>query len=161
MTKGINKILSVLIFAFILMVVASCSKNVIFTDSVAMPEEIWNLDNIARFSFNVTDTLTSADVSFPIRTGADYPFRNIYLFVTATSPDRKTISDTLQYELADEKGKWYGKGPGDVHELDLPYKTNVFFPRKGTYVFEIRHGMRKGELEGVYDFGIRIVKTGT
>ena len=53
------------------------------------------------------------------------PFRNIYLFVTTTSPDGKSITDTLQYNLADEKGKWYGKGFGDIHELKLPYKSNV------------------------------------
>ena len=58
------------------------------------------------------------------------PFRNIYLFVTTTSPDGKTITDTLQYNLADEKGKWYGKGFGDIHELNLPYKSNVYFPVK-------------------------------
>jgi gliding motility-associated lipoprotein GldH len=160
MIKGINKILTVLFAALCMLMSSSCNKKVIFTDSVVMPEKIWSLQNIPQFSFQVSDTITSADVSFSIRTGADYPYRNIYLFVTASSPDGKTISDTLQYELADEKGNWFGKGPGDIHELNLPYRTNIYFPMKGTYVFHIQHGMRKGELEGVYDFGIRIVKTG-
>jgi len=98
------------------------------------------------------------DVDFTIRTGSDYPFRNIYLFVTAISPDGKSITDTLHYDLADEKGNWYGKGFGDIHELSLPYRTNVFFPLKGTYTFKIRHGMRISDLKGVYDLGLRIEK---
>jgi gliding motility-associated lipoprotein GldH len=160
MIKGIVKILTVLLAALCLLASESCNKNVIFTDSVAMPERIWILQNISQFSFQVSDTVAGANVSFSIRTGANYPYRNIFLFVNTTSPDGKTISDTLQYELADEKGNWYGKGPGDIHELNLPYKTNIYFPLRGTYIFKIQHGMRRGELEGVYDFGIRIVKTG-
>lgn len=160
MIKGTNKFLTVFLLAIFSLLIVSCNKNVIYTDSVTLPGKIWNLSNIAEFNFTVSDTATNADVLFSIRTGADYPYRNIYLFVSASSPEGKIITDTLQFVLADEKGNWYGKGPGDVHELNLPYKTNIYFPLKGTYVFKIQHGMRIGDLRGVYDFGIRIVKTG-
>ena len=113
-----------------------------------------------EFTFPVTDTINLTNVVFTIRTGSDYPFRNIYLFVTAVSPDGKINTDTLQYDLADEKGNWYGKGLGDIHELSLPYRTNVYFPLKGIYKFKIRHGMRIGDLKGVYDLGLRIEKPG-
>jgi len=78
--------------------------------------------------------------------------------VTTTSPDGKKLTDTLQYNLADDKGKRYGKGFGDIRELNLPYKSNIFFPVKGTYQFKIQHGMRVEDLKGVYDLGIRIEK---
>jgi gliding motility-associated lipoprotein GldH len=160
MIKGTNRFLTVFLLVLFSLLIVSCNKKVIYTDSVTLPGKMWNLSNIAEFSFPVSDTVTSADVLFSIRTGADYPYRNIYLFVSAYSPDGKTITDTLQYELADEKGNWYGKGAGDVHELNLPYKTNIYFPLKGTYIFKIQHGMRIGDLQGVYDIGIRIVKPG-
>ena len=83
----------------------------------------------------VSDTINSTNIFFTIRTGSEYPFRNIFLFVTTTSPDGKIVTDTLEYDLADEKGNWYGKGFGDIHELKLPYRSNVFFPMKGTYQF--------------------------
>ena len=123
-----------------------------------MPEKTWRLMNIPTFKILITDTINSNNVFFTIRTGSSYPFRNIYLFVTTTSPDGKSISDTLQYSLANEKGKRYGRGFGDIHELNLPYKSNVFFPLKGTYQFNIQHGMRIEDLKGVYDFGLRIEK---
>ena len=78
--------------------------------------------------------------------------------MTTTSPDGKNLTDTLHYDLADEKGKWYGRGFGDVHELNLPYKSNVFFPRKGTYEFKVQHGMRIENLKGIFDIGLRIEK---
>ena len=123
-----------------------------------MPQETWKLIDIPSFKVLITDTLTSNYVSFTIRNGSSYPFRNIFLFVSTTSPDGKKITDTLQYNLADEKGKWYGRGFGDIHELNLPYKSNVFFPLKGTYEFKIQHGMRIENLKGVYDIGLRIEK---
>jgi gliding motility-associated lipoprotein GldH len=147
------------IFLVLLFFLSSCNGDIIFTDSVAMPDKMWELSNVPDFSVTVTDTIQLTDVYFTIRTGSDYPFRNIFLFVTASSPDRNSITDTLEYDLADEKGNWYGKGFGDIHELDLPYRTNVFFPLKGTYRFKIQHGMRIGNLNGVYDLGLRIEKS--
>jgi gliding motility-associated lipoprotein GldH len=123
-----------------------------------MNGEIWKLTDIPDFKVPVTDTINSNNVIFTIRSGSAYPFRNIYLFVSTTSPDGKKITDTLQYNLADEKGRWYGKGFGDIHELNLPYKSNVYFPGKGTYEFKIQHGMRIENLKGIYDFGLRIEK---
>jgi gliding motility-associated lipoprotein GldH len=123
-----------------------------------MPSEEWNLENIPVFKPEITDTISSNNISFTLRTAASYPFRNIFLFVSTTSPAGKTITDTLQYMLADEKGKWYGKGFGDVHELYLPFKSSVYFPAKGIYSFKIRHGMRIETLKGVYDIGLRIEK---
>ena len=123
-----------------------------------MSQETWRLMDIPVFKVLISDTLKSNNVFFTIRNGSSFPFRNIYFFVTTTSPDGKKITDTLQYNLADEKGNWYGKGFGDIHELNLPYKSNVFFPLKGTYEFKIQHGMRVENLKGVYDFGLRIEK---
>jgi gliding motility-associated lipoprotein GldH len=157
MIKGLNKLSAVPVLIFFLLL-SSCNSNVVFTKSKAITGETWNLMDAAVFKVPINDTLTSNNVNFSIRTGASYPFRNIYLFVSATSPAGKTITDTLQYDLADEKGSWYGKGFGDLHELILPYKSNVFFPAKGIYEFKIQHGMRVENLKGVYDISLKIDK---
>jgi gliding motility-associated lipoprotein GldH len=154
---------SIFFISFLAILALNCSrsKNVIFTDSAAMPNATWSLSDNPDFRIIVNDSTARTNVFFNIRTGSKYPFRNIWLFVTATSPDGKTsITDTLQYNLADEKGSWYGKGLGEIHELKLPYRQNVFFPLKGTYHFKIQHGMRIENLKGVYDIGMRVEKTG-
>jgi gliding motility-associated lipoprotein GldH len=147
-----------LIAAMILLTLSSCNSNIIYSDEAVMPEMTWNLFNTADFSFPVTDTNNNTNVFFTIRTGSQYPFRNIFLFVTTSAPDGKVVTDTLEYEVADEKGNWFGKGFGEIHELKLPYRQNVFFPVKGTYRFKIQHGMRTVDLKGVYDVGLRIEK---
>jgi len=140
------------------MLLTSCKSDVVFNDSREMKGKKWELFDVPLFRIPITDTITSNNLSFYIRTGSSYPFRNIYLFVTTTSPAGKSLTDTLQYNLSDETGKRYGKGFGDIRELILPYKMNVYFPLKGTYQIRIQHGMRSQELNGVYDVGIRIEK---
>jgi gliding motility-associated lipoprotein GldH len=157
MIKGTNRFSVVIVLIFTILLL-SCNGNIIYTSSHPMSGETWNLSDIADFKVPIADTINSNNVVFNIRNGSSYPFRNIFLFVTTIAPDGKIITDTLQYNLADEKGKWFGKGFGDVHELKLPYKTNVFFPEKGIYVFKVQHGMRVEALKGVYDFGLRIEK---
>ena len=157
MIKGINRFSFTYILIFFLLLL-SCNSKVVYTNSQTMPQETWRLMDVPAFKVLITDTLISNNVIFTIRNGSSYPFRNIFLFVSTTSPDGKKITDTLQYNLADEKGNWYGRGFGDIHELNLPYKSNVFFPLKGTYEFKIQHGMRIENLKGVYDIGLRIEK---
>lgn len=157
MTGRINNGLKKIIFPLLVLMI-SCNSSVLYTDTAVMPGKTWSLSNVPAFTVPVKDTVSTSDISFNIRTGSDYPFRNIWLFVTAVSPDGKILTDTLEYELADEKGSWFGKGFGDIHELTLPYKQNVFFPLKGSYQFKIQHGMRSGDLTGVYDFALRVEK---
>jgi gliding motility-associated lipoprotein GldH len=158
MRKRIEINLFVLILSSFLMV-SSCKSNVEFTGFAEVPGKTWKLTYIPEFNFQISDTLSSNNIWFMIRTGSSYPYRNIYLFVTALTPDGKTISDTLQYYLADEKGNWYGSGGvGDIHSLNLPYKSNIYFPLKGTYKLRVQHGMRIEDLPGVYDLGLRVEK---
>jgi gliding motility-associated lipoprotein GldH len=154
--KASNYFLILAAAAFLL----SCGRNVVFTDSAAMKAKTWELADIPVFKIPVKDTISGNNISFTIRTGSAYPYRNLYLFVTTTSPRGKSITDTLQYNIADEKGNWLGKGFGDIHELVLPYKSNVFFPVKGNYMIAVQHGMRIESLKGVYDLGIRVEKAG-
>lgn len=157
MTKRKNKCswLLALVFSGIAL---SCNSDLVFSDTYTVPKRIWGLNDVPAFDVPVTDTVSANNIMIMIRTGSAYPFRNIYLFVTAVNPRGEAITDTMQYYLADEKGRWKGKGFGDIHALNLPYKSNIYFPSTGTYTFKIRHGMRSEDLKGVYDVGLRIEK---
>jgi gliding motility-associated lipoprotein GldH len=157
MITGITKLV-IPLFISSLLLLSSCDNQIIYTDSVSIPGNQWTLELNPQFSADINDTINNCDIQFIIRNSSSYPFRNIYLFVTTTSPKGVSITDTLEYMLADEKGNWYGKGIGDIHELTVQYKSNIYFPNKGTYLFRVQHGMRVEDLNGIYDFGIRILK---
>jgi gliding motility-associated lipoprotein GldH len=78
--------------------------------------------------------------------------------VKTTFPNGKFSTDTLECILADEKGKWLGKGLGDIYDNQIPFKRNVRFPQAGTYVFEIQQGMRSDNIPLIMDVGLRIEK---
>ena len=154
----INGLLRVITLAMTLLI-ASCGSNVTYTESHLMKDRVWRLMDVKSFNVQITDTAAINNIFFTIRTGSDYPYRNIFLFVSTFAPDGNILTDTLEYFLADDKGVWYGKGFGDVRELKLPYKEYVFFPQKGEYKFRVQHGMRIKDLKGVYDIGMRVEKT--
>ncbi len=147
------------IILLLLILLLSCNSDVIFTDNVAMQDNIWELSDVPDFRFLIEDTTQLSDVYFTLRSGSDYPYRNLFLFVTISSPGGNILTDTLEYYLTDEKGNRYGKGFGDIHEFNLPYRTNIYFPEQGTYYIKIQHGMRIGDLPGIYDIGLRIEKS--
>ena len=60
--------------------------------------------------------------------------------------------------LADNQGKWMGKGIGDLYDYQFRFKELVLFPVKGEYSFEIEQAMRDEVLPYVTDIGIRIEK---
>ena len=68
----------------------------------------------------------------------------------------KALIDTVEFTIADNKGKWIGSGIGDIHDVRLVYRRNVRFGQTGNYVFYIQHGMRETEIKEITDVGIRI-----
>jgi gliding motility-associated lipoprotein GldH len=66
------------------------------------------------------------------------------------------LRDSIEFYLADQRGKWLGSGVGAIVEMPVLYKQNVRFEQKGTYRYEIGHGMREDVLIGINDIGIRI-----
>jgi len=141
-----------------LFIVSGCKQKTLFNDTKKMSDEKWSMYDPATFNCTVKDTLEAYDVTFSLRTSTDYQYRNIYLFVLTTFPSGTSQTDTVQYAVTNAKGEWIGKGAGDIRELTMHYKSNVFFPEKGPYQFRIIHGMRDADLKGVYDFGMKIRK---
>jgi gliding motility-associated lipoprotein GldH len=142
----------------LLSILAGCGRNTLYTETKLMTDEKWGMYDPATFHCTVNDTISSYDVSFSVRTSSAYPYRNLYLFVVTSFPSGTSLTDTIQYAIANEKGEWLGRGAGNIRELTLHYKTNVFFPEKGKYDFRVIHGMREPVLNGVYDFGMTIRK---
>ncbi|MBS0012002.1 MAG: gliding motility lipoprotein GldH [Bacteroidales bacterium] len=134
----------------------SCNSGNIFSASETIDGHTWSASEVITFRAPVNNTMKACDINLVIRTDKSYPYRNLFLFITTTAPAGLNIKDTVEYFLADEKGNWYGSGLGDINDLSVPFKTNIFFPDTGIYTFRIQHGMRDQRLDGVADIGIHI-----
>lgn len=146
------------VVAALLLAVAavSCDRNVYYSENYSLEDGEWSMYDPARYTCPAEDTVSIYNIEFSLRTSTEYPYRNIYLFVLTTFPSGTTITDTLHAMVTDEKGRWLGKGTGDIRELTIPFKNDVYFPETGDYHFRVVHGMRDTVLKGVYDMGMRI-----
>ncbi len=134
----------------------SCKSKADLAQNQSIAEAKWSEEQILRFEYYCEDTLNYKDIFFILRHSGHYPYANLFLFVTIKAPNGTTTQDTLEYLLADIKGKWYGKGIGDIRSLQLAYKRNIRFGQQGRYIFYIKHGMREKILNGITDLGMLI-----
>jgi gliding motility-associated lipoprotein GldH len=78
------------------------------------------------------------------------------LFLNIEFPDGTTLRDTIECILAQRNGQWSGKGFGKIRSNSFLFRTNVWFPQPGNYVFRMEQAMRTELLEGIADIGLRI-----
>lgn len=133
----------------------SCDSKRVFEENKEIPDGIWAKNYKAGFSVDIKDTINPHNIFVNIRNAGEYPYRNIYLFITTNSKGI-VAKDTFECILADEKGKWMGSGLGDIWDNQIAYKKNVRFPHAGKYNFEIEQAMRTDNLPFVIDVGLRI-----
>ncbi len=153
--NNLNKCLFMVITA-VLFFLTACSHNEKYSSFYSFPQSVWYKDTIARFEVHISDTLSYHDVFIDIRNTNDYPYKNLWLFVSFETPSGQFRKDTLECLMADDFGKWYGKGIS-LYELSVPYEQKIRFPHSGVYTYSIQQGMRNDLLEGINDVGIRLM----
>lgn len=152
------KITRIVIFALLALIFASCNNNTIYNEYKELPTEGWNKDSVAMFDVAVQDTTSKYQVIVNVRNRGDYPWQNLWLFVSYTQPNSEVINDTIECYLADNKGEWLGSGFGSLHEMPVLFRKNMNFKQSGNYQFSIQQGMRDSMLVGINDIGLEIIK---
>jgi len=153
MTTLLNKYLVLLSVAFVLF---SCDRFRIYEKNNEIIGNAWKSSDIMTYNVDITDTGKPYNLYINIRNSGMYSYSNLYLFIKTRFPDSTYFLDTVECVLADETGKWLGKGTGNVIFNRIPYKMNFRFPQKGNYAFYIEQGMRVTELSDIMDVGLRI-----
>ena len=158
MTGKANNIIIVWIFLLFSFLAAGCSSDIVFQDSKELSSYGWNKDSVVVFNYTSTDTLGMYDIIIDIRNDGSYRYQNFWLFVNSVSPDLVEFRDTLEIVLADNHGRWIGKGGGSLYQLPVLFMQQVKFPNLGDYRFELIQGMREDTLAGIHDIGLRIIQ---
>lgn len=148
-----------LLFLFIMLAGTACDPGRIFDQSHAIDEASWDRDSIMHYDVLIEDSLQITNFYITIRNNTDYPYSNIYLFVTTQFPNGHSATDTIECILADRGGRWLGDGSGRIKDNLIMLQKALRFPLSGTYHFYIEQGMRDKKLIGIEDIGLRIEKT--
>ncbi|ARV07226.1 gliding motility lipoprotein GldH [Polaribacter sp. SA4-10] len=153
------------IFLLMLIFLSSCDDKSDFNQYKSIENASWEANKKVLFEFVVKDTVSPKNLFINIRNNNEYSYSNLYLITALSFPNGTIIVDTLQYEMADSKGRFLGEGFTEIKENKLFYKEKKIFPVSGTYRLNIRQAMRKnGEinpipfLEGIIDVGFSIEK---
>jgi gliding motility-associated lipoprotein GldH len=144
--------------AAVIMLSVSCDRQRVYEQFVAVDSRSWNSSDIIRFNVNIKDTASAHNIYIAVRNTGQYEYSNLYLFVSVHSPDGSQSRDTSEITLADDHGKWLGKGSASVHTLYYPFRRNIRFPHPGIYLFEIEQAMWIKDLRHISDIGLRIEK---
>ena len=138
---------------------SSCSSDkVVFQNYKAFNKNQWYADSVVKFSFLNTDTINQHEIELKIRHTVDYEYRNLFLFY-----QNEIKIDTIEVLLADKRGKWYGKGVGDIREVSVIIDRLKFNNKKEIkYVLEqaMRYGKKEkiSRLQNLNSIGLRIIK---
>ena len=153
------KVITASVFAAILLLLSSCGSNDLYRGTVELPETGWYKDEAAKFEVNVNDTITGYDFYLYIRNTTGYRYSNLFLFLNTVFPNGNKTEDTIELVLADNTGRWLGKGGGSTRENEIILKKNLRFPLKGNYGFYVRQAMRTDTLKGIVNVGLRLSRS--
>ena len=150
--KGITGIITTVA---VTVLVAACSSRTAYSEYHNVPLDGWDKDSALVFEVAVQDTLAAYNLVLSVRHGQEYPFQNIWFFVENGLTGQ---TDTLEYYLADQRGRWLGNGFGDKHEMPCLIGQNVRFSHARPYLFKVRQGMREDRLSGITEVGLTVEK---
>jgi gliding motility-associated lipoprotein GldH len=145
----------IVLIASIIALVA-CNQNEVFFNYQSVNLDGWNKDSVCVFDVQIDDASKAYNIYVNTRNRGEYPYQNMWLFINRMSADSVQVSDTIDFYLADDFGRWLGDGIGSVYNMPVLYQQNIRFPKAGMYRYEIQHGMRDSILTGVNDIGLKV-----
>jgi gliding motility-associated lipoprotein GldH len=151
------------LYFLVLLVMVSCDKKRVFDEYKSVGKG-WHKDSIVSFELPPLETKKQYNLFLNIRDNNDYPFNNLFLIVNLEQPNKKTVVDTLEYQMANPDGSLLGDGFTDVKDNKLIYKERITFG-PGKHKILIKQAVRQtGKVDGVQilngitDVGFRIEK---
>jgi gliding motility-associated lipoprotein GldH len=133
----------------------SCDNGTVYHQYQGIDRFLWEKDKEYYFTCSISDTTASYNITFEVRNNNLYPYQNLWIFYAEKSPAGVIRRDTMECMLADEFGKWSGKGIS-LFQSSFPIRTNYRFPISGQYTFGFWQGMRNDTLRGIQEIGFRV-----
>ena len=140
------------------LIFSSCNFSSIYNENVIIEDAKWYKDEAIRFEVMITDSLSHYNFYLNLRNTTDYRYSNLYVFLMTRFPNGNITRDTIECVLANTKGRWLGKGWGNLKDNNILLKKHLQFPLTGKYVFFVQQAMRVDTLEGIHDVGLQISK---
>ena len=141
------KLANKLLFPLVLLLITSCTGHNRFHSYLPVNKDGWKRTDTLCFHAVPIDTNRNCmEISLGIRHTHKYPYRDIWLSIG---------KDTLHIDLADEQGRWKGKGIGDMRLVQQEASISLT-DMDGCGTIRIHHIMQHDPLPGISDIGIEV-----
>ena len=159
MKRSLSFFCTVSLVALFLLVAGCSDKKAVIDQNIAIADHNWTYANRLLFSVNVDDEKAAYNAYMNLRVTSDYRYSNMFVLISETGPDKKTVVKRYELKLASKDGEWLGEGTGNLYSYQLIFLNNYKFKEKGIYQFHIEQNMRDNPLREVSDVGLRVEKT--
>lgn len=154
-----------IIFLFAILL-SACTPSPFYQQTSSIAENAWSNRFIPTYNFEITDTNASYKMFFILRHTDAYPFSNIWLIASLKQPGDSAFQKLrIEIPLAEQSGKWLGRGMGEIWEQRLPVNSIMneggisnFLRKKGKYQLKLEQNMRLNPLPDVLQVGLRVEK---
>ena len=147
----------VAVAAVLVMCGCQADKNKIIDEFHEVNIEKWGWHQGQTFSFTITEPDYLYNVFCGARITGDYAYSNIFLVYTIDGP-KTSQKHMFQIQLADNTGKWLGKGMNNLIAYEQQFIQNLKL-QPGKYTLTFFQNMRDDELKYVSDIGLKVLRT--
>lgn len=141
---------------------SGCLPSPYYQKDIAIPKNEWQYSFTPSFKFEITDTNSYYKLHFIIRHTDAYPYSNIWLWVYTKKPGAAGFEKTrLEIPLAEQSGKWLGRGMGAIWEQRMPIShegDKIILREMGKWEIRFEQNMRINPLPEILQVGLRIEK---
>ncbi len=137
---------SALLF-FILL--SACQPPPFYQVNKAFTDQVWTYNDPLESSFEISDTTQLYYIDLDVVHHRDFSFQNIYIKITTSFPDGKTVDDTLPLELKAKDSTWNGDCSGDWCDAHFKLIDRTAFRAIGMHKITIEQYGRQDSLRGV------------
>jgi len=130
---------NIFLYSIILILFFSCeSENTYY---YSFPDSDWNSQQIVKFDITTKDSTQVRISNISIRHNTSYKYQNIIFFLHHSYKENIISTDTIELLLAEDNGKWTGKGKSNIKE----FSTTILSPKiyqNGLHSFSLELAMR-------------------
>lgn len=139
------------------LLLAACTDSSILVNKMTdLPNAKWQYEEIPDFSFTVNKTNIYHQIDLKLKVYKDYPFENLYLLAHIRDPEGKSITQRLNFTLADITGKPTGVVNGNSITYELPLISSFKASKPGVYFIALEQNMRDSIINGVQSIGLKV-----
>lgn len=132
----------------VLIVLTGCKEKHFFTKSVDINDQ-WSYDNPAVFNFNIKDNTKYYDMLLDVNHKDSFGYKNIYVKITTTFPDKTSAENIISLNIANSKGAFLGNCSSGTCTETIELQKRFKFKSTGPHKISIHQHSRDSLLKGV------------